>query len=124
MDLGMSSPSRQQHGGIGHIDVPVNNFALLAAIGPSLRQFSSPSRLISWQFVRMRAAPLAAAIGAMVTGNDGREMVRAIADHRISLLDVMLPGEDGLSLYRKVHAEPRSRSSGVTYRNIRRIRAV
>jgi two-component system, OmpR family, response regulator len=38
---------------------------------------------------------------------DGREMVRAMADHRVDLLilDVMLPGEDGLSLCRKVRAE-------------------
>jgi two-component system OmpR family response regulator len=38
---------------------------------------------------------------------DGREMFRAMADHRIDLiiLDVMLPGEDGLSLCRKVRAE-------------------
>src|SRR3977135_706906 len=39
--------------------------------------------------------------------NDGREMVRAMTDHRVDLLilDVMLPGEDGLSLCRKVRAE-------------------
>src|SRR6476620_3808282 len=39
--------------------------------------------------------------------SDGREMSRAMADHRIDLiiLDVMLPGEDGLSLCRKVRAE-------------------
>ena len=38
--------------------------------------------------------------------NDGREMVRAMADRRVDLLilDVMLPGEDGLSLCRKVRA--------------------
>ena len=43
----------------------------------------------------------------VTTANDGREMVRAMADHRIDLviLDVMLPGEDGLSLCRKVRAE-------------------
>jgi two-component system OmpR family response regulator len=35
---------------------------------------------------------------------DGREMVRAMTDHRVDLLilDVMLPGEDGLTLCRKV----------------------
>jgi len=46
--------------------------------------------------------------GCNVTGAiDGREMVRAMADHRVDLLilDVMLPGEDGLSLCRKVRAE-------------------
>src|ERR1700742_2803712 len=39
--------------------------------------------------------------------SDGREMSRAMADHRVDLiiLDVMLPGEDGLSLCRKVRAE-------------------
>jgi len=38
--------------------------------------------------------------------SDGREMSRAMADHRVDLiiLDVMLPGEDGLSLCRKVRA--------------------
>ena len=43
----------------------------------------------------------------VTTANDGREMVRAMSDHRIDLLilDVMLPGEDGLSLCRKVRAE-------------------
>ena len=39
--------------------------------------------------------------------SDGREMSRALADHRVDLiiLDVMLPGEDGLSLCRKVRSE-------------------
>src|SRR3982074_3529171 len=43
----------------------------------------------------------------VTTANDGREMVRVMADHRVDLLvlDVMLPGEDGLSLCRKVRAE-------------------
>jgi two-component system OmpR family response regulator len=43
----------------------------------------------------------------VTTANDGREMGRAMTDHRIDLLilDVMLPGEDGLSLCRKVRAE-------------------
>ncbi|WP_398479916.1 response regulator [Tardiphaga sp.] len=38
---------------------------------------------------------------------DGREMDKALADNRIDLmiLDVMLPGEDGLSLCRRVRAE-------------------
>src|SRR6201994_4705941 len=42
----------------------------------------------------------------VTTAGDGREMVRAMADHRVDLLilDVMLPGEDGLSLCRKVRA--------------------
>src|SRR6478672_4242945 len=42
----------------------------------------------------------------VTTANDGREMARAMADHRVDLLilDVMLPGEDGLSLCRKVRA--------------------
>jgi two-component system OmpR family response regulator len=46
--------------------------------------------------------------GCNVTAaTDGREMVRAMADHRVDLLilDVMLPGEDGLSLCRKVRTE-------------------
>jgi two-component system OmpR family response regulator len=40
------------------------------------------------------------------TASDGREMERVMADHRIDLvvLDVMLPGEDGLSLCRKLRA--------------------
>ena len=43
----------------------------------------------------------------VTTANDGNEMTRAMADHRVDLLilDVMLPGEDGLSLCRKVRAE-------------------
>jgi two-component system, OmpR family, response regulator len=43
----------------------------------------------------------------VTTATDGREMVRAMASHRVDLLilDVMLPGEDGLSLCRKVRAE-------------------
>ena len=43
----------------------------------------------------------------VMTANDGREMVRVMADHPIDLLilDVMLPGEDGLSLCRKLRAE-------------------
>jgi two-component system OmpR family response regulator len=43
----------------------------------------------------------------VVTAADGREMARAMTDHRVDLLilDVMLPGEDGLSLCRKVRAE-------------------
>jgi two-component system, OmpR family, response regulator len=38
---------------------------------------------------------------------NGREMARVMTDHRIDLmiLDVMLPGEDGLSLCRKVRSE-------------------
>ena len=43
----------------------------------------------------------------VTTANDGREMARAMNDHRIDLviLDVMLPGEDGLSLCRKIRSE-------------------
>src|SRR5437870_8194757 len=43
----------------------------------------------------------------VTTAADGREMARAIIDHRVDLLvlDVMLPGADGLSLCRKVRAE-------------------
>jgi two-component system OmpR family response regulator len=43
----------------------------------------------------------------VTTAIDGRDMIRAMADHRVDLLilDVMLPGEDGLSLCRKVRAE-------------------
>ncbi len=43
--------------------------------------------------------------GCNVTAaTDGREMSRAMADHRVDLLilDVMLPGEDGLSLCRSI----------------------
>jgi two-component system OmpR family response regulator len=42
----------------------------------------------------------------VTTAIDGREMMRAITDNRVDLLilDVMLPGEDGLSLCRKVRA--------------------
>jgi two-component system, OmpR family, response regulator len=43
----------------------------------------------------------------VTTAGDGREMARAMTDRRVDLLilDVMLPGEDGLSLCRKVRAE-------------------
>jgi two-component system, OmpR family, response regulator len=43
----------------------------------------------------------------VTTAADGREMTRAMIDRRVDLLilDVMLPGEDGLSLCRKVRAE-------------------
>src|SRR2546423_15702446 len=43
----------------------------------------------------------------VATAGDGREMVRAMADRRVDLLilDVMLPGEDGLTLCRKVRAQ-------------------
>jgi two-component system OmpR family response regulator len=43
----------------------------------------------------------------VATANDGREMARVIAEQRVDLviLDVMLPGEDGLSLCRKIRAE-------------------
>ena len=45
----------------------------------------------------------------VMTANDGREMARTMTDHRVDLviLDVMLPGEDGLSLCRKIRAELR-----------------
>src|SRR3954465_5029307 len=44
---------------------------------------------------------------SVTTATDGREMARALTDHRVDLviLDVMLPGEDGLSLCRKLRAE-------------------
>ena len=43
----------------------------------------------------------------VTTAADGREMARAMTDRRIDLLilDVMLPGEDGLTLCRKVRAQ-------------------
>jgi two-component system OmpR family response regulator len=43
----------------------------------------------------------------VMTAADGREMAKSMTDHRVDLLvlDVMLPGEDGLSLCRKVRAE-------------------
>jgi len=43
----------------------------------------------------------------VTTANDGREMARAMADQRVDLLvlDVMLPGEDGLSLCRTIRSE-------------------
>jgi len=43
----------------------------------------------------------------VTTAADGKEMRRALADRRIDLvvLDLMLPGEDGLSLCRRLRAE-------------------
>ena len=43
----------------------------------------------------------------VTTAADGREMDKAMADHRVDLLilDVMLPGEDGLTLCRRVRAQ-------------------
>ena len=43
----------------------------------------------------------------VTTANDGREILRAMTDCRVDLLvlDVMLPGEDGLSLCRRIRAE-------------------
>jgi two-component system, OmpR family, response regulator len=43
----------------------------------------------------------------VTTATDGREMARAMADQRVDLLilDLMLPGEDGLSLCRRIRAE-------------------
>ncbi len=43
----------------------------------------------------------------VTTATDGREMTRTMTSHRVDLviLDVMLPGEDGLSLCRKLRAE-------------------
>jgi hypothetical protein len=46
------APIRQQPGWLEHIDLPVNDFALLAAIGPILLQFSVASRQVSRQFAR------------------------------------------------------------------------
>ena len=43
----------------------------------------------------------------VITAADGREMTRLLTDHRVDLLilDVMLPGDDGFTLCRKVRAE-------------------
>ncbi len=43
----------------------------------------------------------------VTTARDGREMKKALADWQVDLivLDLMMPGEDGLSLCRKVRAE-------------------
>jgi len=54
----------------------------------------------------------------VMTANDGREMFRAMADHRVDLviLDVMLPGEDGLSLCRKVQEQSQTPTIMLTAR--------
>ena len=43
----------------------------------------------------------------VTTATDGRDMARMLTDHRVDLviLDVMLPGEDGLSLCRRLRAD-------------------
>src|SRR5258708_32135754 len=58
------------------------------------------TRALSAKYLRSNACHV-------TTANDGREMARAMAAHRVDLLilDVMLPGEDGLSLCRRVRAE-------------------
>jgi hypothetical protein len=56
-DLGYR-PSRQQPGSLEHIDLPVNDFVLLAAIGPILRQFSVPSGLRTNHAVSARELPM------------------------------------------------------------------
>ena len=49
----------------------------------------------------------------VTTATDGREMARAMTDHRVDLLilDVMLPGVDGLSLSARCARNRRRRSS-------------
>ena len=58
------------------------------------------TRMLIAKYLRTNACNVA-------TAADGREMARAITDRRVDLLilDVMLPGEDGLSLCRKVRAQ-------------------
>jgi two-component system OmpR family response regulator len=58
------------------------------------------TRLLIAKYLRANACNV-------TTASDGREMMRAMANHRVDflILDVMLPGEDGLSLCRKVRAE-------------------
>ena len=57
------------------------------------------TRMLIARYLRTNACNVA-------TAGDGREMARAMTDRRVDLLilDVMLPGEDGLSLCRKVRA--------------------
>jgi two-component system, OmpR family, response regulator len=54
----------------------------------------------------------------VATAADGREMARAMTDRRVDLLilDVMLPGEDGLSLCRKVQAQSQTPTIMLTAR--------
>src|ERR1700749_2928627 len=54
----------------------------------------------------------------VAAATDGREMARAMADHRVALLilDAMLPGEDGLSLWPKARAESQVPISMLTAR--------
>jgi hypothetical protein len=68
--------------------------------------------LVSRQFKRLPVASLVTAIDVLVAGNDGRETVRTMADHRVDLLilDVMLPGAARSARSRKC------RSSSVIYR--------
>jgi hypothetical protein len=51
-------PSRQQPGRLEHIDLPANDFVLLAAIGPILRQFSLVSGLHTNDAVSARELPM------------------------------------------------------------------
>jgi hypothetical protein len=51
-------PSRQRPGWLEHIDLPVNDFVLLAAIGPILRQFSVASGLRTNHAVSARELPM------------------------------------------------------------------
>src|ERR1700694_2532237 len=63
-DLGVVAPSRRQSVGSNPIDLAENDFGLLAAIGPVLRQFSVASRLACVSMTSASAYELAPPIAA------------------------------------------------------------
>jgi two-component system OmpR family response regulator len=86
-----------------------NKFSYSLAIAGEGTDMASPNILVVEDDRETRALIakyLTANACNVTTASDGREMEKVLADRRVDLLilDLMLPGEDGLSLCRKVRA--------------------